>query len=160
MNFLRKIASISFLVVALLLACSSYGLCSQITISETELNELSNNLTQLENNNKELLSLLQEQNESLITASQNSMELKNQLTVLQGQLIESQRQIRELRNLLIEAQKSTSEAKNSLETANKELAEASKSLKKLEHQRKSIEFKNKILKVAVLGLIGVIAIRG
>jgi Alpha helical coiled-coil rod protein (HCR). len=161
MNFLRKIASISFLAVALLFVCSSYGLCSPTyQITEEQLTTLETNLAQLEKNNQELRNLLNQSNLNLTQAGEQSIILRNQIETLNEQLIESQKQIQELRNHLIEAQKSTSVAQNSLETANRELAKAGESFKKLGKQRKSLEFKNKILKVAVLGLIGVIAIRG
>lgn len=161
MNFLRKIASISFLAVALLLACSSYGLCSPTyQITEEQLTTLETNLAQLEKNNQELRNLLNQSNLNLTQAGEQSIVLKNQIETLNEQLTESAKQIAVLRTHLIEAQKSTSEAQNSLERANKELEKAGKSLKQLDRQRKSIEFKNKILKIAVIGLIGVIAIRG
>lgn len=158
MNFLRNIFTVFSLSFVLLLLGSSYGQCYQIT--ETQLIALENNLTQLEKNNQELRDLLNQSNLNLTQAGEQSIILRNQIETLNEQLIESQKQIQELRNHLIEAQKSTSVAQNSLETANKELAKAGESFKKLEKQRKSLEFKNKILKVAVLGLIGVIAIRG
>ncbi len=111
------------------------GICSPspvYQISETQINELQNILSGLEQDNAKLQSLLTESEEGLTTAS-------NESSILRGRLTEAQKQLAELRMQLESLRAECDSARKSLDEANRELALASKSFKESMQQHERIE---------------------
>ena len=126
-----KITNISRLLLISAFFCllsPSAGICSpsqQYTISETELEKLSNHLIELEKNNETLKAILSESNEDLTIALDALTKSQNELVMLKTQLQQ--------------AKADAQSAKQSLEIANQELAKASESFKAYEIERDRTE---------------------
>ena len=118
-------------------------------ISETELQTLSNHLSELERNNEALKKILSESGAELTAALNALTESQKELTMLQA----------ELNQCKADAQS----AKQSLEIANDELAKASESFKQSEKEHDKIEGRlrtqRNIWEVLCLVAVGVAAAR-
>ena len=118
---------------ALLLLLPWAGYCSATyEVTEEQLTILENNLTQLEQHNQELMTLLSESESDLTAASSESETLRAQLAEVQGQLAA-------LRQELTQARSESETALQSLATANDELAKASASFKQSEKEHAKTE---------------------
>ena len=126
---IKRVLFITLLLVASLFLCwQSVGSCSEsrtFEISETQLQQLQMHLTELERNNNELLSLLNESNLDLSEASQS--------------LSASRKELETLREQLTALQSETQRLDESLRTANAELQNARESFRKSEKERDKIE---------------------
>ena len=121
----RTILSLAFCLLAFV---SSVGICSanqQYTISETELQTLSEHLIALEQNNSELERLLNESGVELTTASTALLESRNEISKLKAQLTKLQQE--------------TNQLSESLRIANNELQNARISFRESEKERDKIE---------------------
>lgn len=123
-----RLLSTLLILACLFLFAPSRGICSQsqqYTISETELQTLSDHLSELERNNETLKKILSESGEEL-TAALNA-------------LTESQKELTMLRNELTQCKADALSAKSSLQIANQELQKASESFKASEREHDRIE---------------------
>lgn len=120
----RLLLTVLFFLV--LFSCA--GICSAnqvYQISETELQTLSDHLSELERNNETLKKILSESGEEL-TAALNA-------------LTESQKELTMLRSELAQCKADALSAKSSLQIANQELQKASESFKASEREHDRIE---------------------
>lgn len=133
-----------------------HGYCSEktYTLTAEQMEALQSNLTALERNNNLLLSLLQQSNLDLRTASDNLTTSEQELTTLRTQLTESQSQIATLRQQLTVLQQESASAKESLEIANQDLQSAIESCKTLEDRQRRIE-NQRIFWQIVSGILGI-----
>ena len=136
---IRKLLSCALFVF--LLVFSSAGSCSEqtYTITETQLTQLENNLKELENINQMLLSELEESE----TDSQNLLK----------QSIEQKKELTELQNQLKTYKTETQESITQLEKANQELKNLSISLKQLEQQRDKYKRQRNLFEYISAGLL-------
>ncbi len=107
------------------------GFCSPTyTVTEEQMQMLSSILDGLEQDNRQLQSLLTESNEGLATAN-------NESSLLRGKLNEAQSQLKELKTQLENLRTECDNARRSLDEANRELRLASESFKQSmkEHER-------------------------
>ena len=118
---------------ALLLLLPSVGFCSgTYSLTEEQLTTLESNLTMLQQNNQELMTLLAESESDLTAASSESAELRAQLAEVQSQLSA-------LKQELTQARSESETVLQSLKTANDDLANASASFKKSEQEHAKTE---------------------
>ena len=128
------------LSLGLFFSLQSVGFCSETyTLTADQLQTLEVNLNQLQENNEMLKSLLNQSNQDLTMASEQSDELSNQIATLDNQLMESQNQIEILKQQLLTLKQQTAAAQTSLQTANEELQSASESFKTYARQQEKIE---------------------
>lgn len=116
------------LCVLSFLSAGWHGICyanQTYTISETDLTQLQNHLTALEQNNETLKAILSESNEDLTIALDALMKSQNELATLKMQLQQ--------------AKSDAESAKASLQIANEELQKASQSFKAYEKERDKTE---------------------
>lgn len=125
---------------ALFLLPASHGYCSETyELTADQMSTLQSNLTQLQQNNERLKSLLIGSTEDLTAATGQSTQLQKQLAVLKNQLTESQNQLETLKTQLTELRIETANARTSLQTANDELQKASESYKKYRKQQEKVQ---------------------
>ena len=128
------------LSLGLFFSLQSVGFCAETyTLTADQLQTLEVNLNQLQENNEMLKNLLNQSNQDLTMASEQSDELSNQIATLDNQLMESQNQIEILKQQLLTLKQQTAAAQTSLQTANKELQSASESFKTYARQQEKIE---------------------
>lgn len=144
MKTLKKIG-VGICVSLSLLAVSPVGYCSQVTLTDSEYNELVMTLNQVKQT-------LTEQETALSQAKSDSTMLKAQLKESATALNEAQTQLMTLRNQLQESKAGLTQANSQLIQANKELSDASKSLKQQRDEAAAAERKIRLLRVLVVGL--------
>ena len=128
------------LSLGLFFSVQSVGFCAEIySLTADQLQTLETNLNQLQGNNEMLKNLLNQSNQDLMIASEESDGLNNQITMLNNQLEESQNQIEILKQQLLMLKQETAAAQTSLKTANEELQSASELFKKHEKAQAKIE---------------------
>ena len=140
MNRIKNICVSVLLSLGLFFSLQSVGFCAETyTLTADQLQTLEVNLNQLQENNEMLKSLLNQSNQDLTMASEQSDELSNQIATLDNQLMESQNQIEILKQQLLTLKQQTAAAQTSLQTANEELQSASESFKTYARQQEKIE---------------------
>ena len=120
--------NVCFLLAALFLLFPCVGGCSEnptYTISESELQALSNHLEILEKNNATLKAILSESNGDLTTALEALTKSQSELMTLKAQLTQ--------------AKNDAESAKKSLQTANEELKKAAQYFKECEEMHAKTE---------------------
>ena len=140
MNRIKNICVSVLLSLGLFFSLQSVGFCAETyTLTADQLQTLEINLNQLQENNKMLKNLLNQSNQDLMIASEESDNLNNQITMLKNQLMESQNQIEILKSTLMMLKQQTAEAQTSLKIANEELQSARESFKTYQKQQEKIE---------------------